>query len=60
VCDAPLLYPLALKMDAGEMLITPGREDGRVHGSKAGLGAVQPQSARVESVPLRSSPTTEG
>ncbi|TNN76506.1 hypothetical protein EYF80_013371 [Liparis tanakae] len=44
----------------GEMLITPGREDGRVRGSKAGPGAVRPQSARVESVPLRSAPTTEG
>lgn len=32
-------------MDAGEMLITPGHEAGRVHSSKAGLAAAEPQSA---------------
>lgn len=32
-------------MDAGEMLITPGHEAGRVHSSKAGPGAAEPQSA---------------
>lgn len=40
-----LLCTLPLKMDAGEMLITAGHEAGRVHSSKAGLGAAEPQSA---------------
>lgn len=40
-----LLCTLPLKMDAGEMLITAGHEAGRVHSSKAGPGAAQPQSA---------------
>ena len=31
-------------MDAGEMLIIPGHEAGRVHSSKAGLDAAVPQS----------------
>lgn len=41
------------------MLITPGHEAGRVHSSKDGPDAAEPQS-RVESVPLRGSSTTEG
>lgn len=43
----PMLSLLPLKKDAGEMLITSGHEAGRVHSSKAGLGAAEPQSAEL-------------
>lgn len=55
-----LLSLLPLKMDAGEMLITPGHEAGRVYSSKAELGAAETSKRKAESVPLRGSPTTEG
>ena len=36
---------LPLKMHAGEMLIIPGHEARRMHSSKAGLDAAEPESA---------------
>lgn len=44
VCCFP---PLPLKMDAGEMLISPGHEAGRVHSSKSGPVAAEPQSGSL-------------